>query len=124
MNDEYLDIDAYSEEVDIGNTATFSDWWSQVLSVHDYAIDPKNPTHFYDYESAYHAGVEIPEKGEDWPSKFKHDLHPDRFVIGEDAGQPEYEFWDTKYDEPADATDMIRQQYQREEFLENRGVFD
>ena len=106
--------------------STFNDWWSKVLEVHDYAPDPNDVEHFYDYKAAYEAGIEIPEEGEHWPSKFKHDLHPDRYVKGDDLDPPNYnvDYWDTKYDQPATAIDMIRQTYRREEFLDQKGLFD
>ena len=63
---------------------TFEEWWSQVLNTHDYAINPHDPEHFYDYKAAFEAGVEIPEEGGHWPSQFKHDLHPDRYIKGDD----------------------------------------
>ena len=105
---------------------TFEEWWSQVLSMHDYAINPHDPEHFYDYKAAFEAGVEIPEEGGHWPSQFKHDLHPDRYIKGDDLDPPNYnvDYWDTKYDEPATALDMIRHTYRREEFLDQKGLFD
>ena len=106
--------------------STFEDWWSKVLEVHDYAADPNDVEHFYDYKAAYEEGIEIPEEGEHWPSKFKHDLHPDRYVKGDDLDPPNYNFdyWDTKYDQPATSIDMIRQTYRRQEFLDQKGLFD
>jgi hypothetical protein len=102
----------------------FNDWWSRVLEVHDYASDPNDVEHFYDYKAAFESGIEIPEEGESWPSQFKHDLHPDRYIKGEDVGKHDIDYWDTKYDQPATAIDMIRQTYRREEFLDQKGLFD
>ena len=82
-----------SEEL---NDTGFSDYWSRVLEVHDYASDPNDVEHFYDYKGAFEAGVPIPGPGEHWPSAFKHDLHPDRYIKGEDIGKPDIDYWDTK----------------------------
>ncbi len=45
--------------------------------------DWKNPLHYYDYEAAFKDKAR-PEKNEEgiwkWPSKYKHPLHPDRYV--------------------------------------------
>lgn len=55
--------------------------------------DPDNPRHHYDYRAAYRAGSE-PELADDglyhWPSEFKAQNHPNRFVNGVDTitGRP------------------------------------
>ena len=47
----------------------------------EYGIkDWSNPLHYYDYMGAWRAG-EGPDKGGHWPSKYKHSLHPNRFII-------------------------------------------
>ena len=55
-----------------------------------------------------------------------HDLNSDRVVNGEDLDPPNYniDYWDTKYDQPAEAIDMIRNTYRREEVLDQKGLFD
>ena len=102
---------------------TFENWWNNVLKVHNYAIDPDDPLHYYDYRAAFDAGHGIPEDGQHWSSKFKHDLHPNRFVSGRELNKPDIEWWDSKYDKPAKASevllfDVIRQNYERR--LKNR----
>ena len=42
--------------------------------------DPYNPRHKYDYKKAWKAGEGPGPKGH-WPSKYKHDDHPNRFLI-------------------------------------------
>ncbi len=97
----------------------FKDWWSSVLSMHDYSNDPDDPLHYYDYRAAFESGHPIPESEEHWSSEFKHDLHPNRFVRGNDptVGHSDVEWWDTKYDRPAHASqvllsDTLRQEYE------------
>lgn len=46
-------------------------------------LDPYDPEHFYDYEGAWLKNG-IPE-GSHWPSEFKKDEHPDRFLYGLDT---------------------------------------
>ena len=41
--------------------------------------DWENPKHYYDYMSAWRAGA-MPDKSGHWPSKYKHPLHPNRYV--------------------------------------------
>ncbi len=105
---------------------TFEEWWSQALSMHDIPIDPNDANHFYDYKAAFEAGIEVPGEGESWPPAFMHDLNSDRFVKGDDLDPPNYniDYWDTKYDQPAEAIDMIRNTYRREEVLDQKGLFD
>jgi hypothetical protein len=48
--------------------------------------DPDDPRHQYDYRAAWKAGV-VPseETNWHWPSAFKADTHPDRFIDGVDT---------------------------------------
>ena len=93
----------------------FLDWYSDIAKKANISPDPNDPKHYYDYRAAYEAGVDIDEK-KHLPSKFKHDLHPDRFVIGKDL-----EIYDSKYDRKAELEDMILQSFQRKEYEE--GIF-
>ena len=84
--------------------------------------DPWNSMHFYDYETAVLEGATPDEQGK-WPSKYKHDLHPERFIKGgEGTNYPNMEFYDTKYNRPAFAMDVVQNDYKREDFLEDLGV--
>ena len=94
----------------------FLDWYSDIAKKTNISPDPNDPKHYYDYRAAYEAGVDIDEK-KHLPSKFKHDLHPDRFVIGKDL-----EIYDSKYDRKAELEDMILQSFQRKEYEE--GIFE
>ena len=101
----------------------FKGWWKDVLKTHDYGENPEDPLHYYDYKGAYEAGEAIPsEKGEHWPSKFKHDLHPNRFITGKVAGYPEISWWDSKHGKPAKETEVMGQWRERMEFEGELGV--
>ena len=72
----------------------FMEWYSLWAKIIGLDPDPDNPLHYYDYRKAYKSGVNPEISKEDgfyhWPSEFKHDDHPNRFVDG----------WDTKYNIP------------------------
>lgn len=74
----------------------FDTWYTKQAEMTGINKDPKAPGHFYDYRRAYEAGV-VPEKAEDgtyhWPSEFKDDMHPNRFVTLADG-----QILDTKTD--------------------------
>lgn len=76
------------------NEQEFRRWYRNHATSAGIDPDPDNPLHKYDYRAAYRAGYE-PEMGPDglmhWPSEFKSDDHPNRFVGG----------MDTKYGKPA-----------------------
>ena len=95
----------------------FSDWYSNIaeeVSSSTFTLnpDPDAPKHYYDYRSAYESGASLNEKKK-LPSEFKHDLHPDRYIIGKDL-----EIYDSKYEKPAKLEDMIIQAFQRKEYEE------
>lgn len=96
----------------------FNEWWDSVVRTYGYNENPYDPMHYYDYKAAYEAGHKIPEDGKSWSSKFKHDLHPDRFISGKDPriDKPDIEFWDTKYEKPATSADLIRFDSLRQDF--------
>tara|TARA_X000001388_G_scaffold49289_1_gene35445 strand:- start:199 stop:534 length:336 start_codon:yes stop_codon:yes gene_type:complete len=96
----------------------FNDWWSTVVKMHGYAPNPDDPLHYYDYRAAFNEGHGIPEDGQHWSSKFKHDLHPNRFVRGSDpsVNKPDIEFWDTKYEKPATSADFLKSDSLRQDF--------
>ena len=90
----------------------FLDWYSGVAERSNLSPDPQDPRHYYDYKAAYKAGAELDER-KHLPSKFKHDLHPDRFIINKDL-----EIYDSKYERPAELEDIIMQSFQRKEYEE------
>ncbi len=51
--------------------------------------NPDSPEHHYDYRKAFKAGAK-PDKTGHWPSKFKDESHPNRYVKGVDTitGKP------------------------------------
>ena len=93
----------------------FLDWYSNIAEKSNLSPDPDDPRHYYDYRAAYEEGSTLDER-KHLPSKFKHDLHPNRFVVGKDL-----EIYDSKYGRSADLEDMILQAFQRKEYEE--GIF-
>ena len=91
----------------------FSHWYSDIAERSNLSSDPDDPRHYYDYRSAYEAGARLDE-GEHLPSKFKHDLHPDRYIIDKKT----LEIHDSKYNEEAEFEDIIMQAFQRKEYEE------
>ena len=59
---------------------------------------PDDWQHYYDYRSAFRAGVKGPDSDGHWPSKYKDDLHKNRFVgVDKDGDElPTGRYWDTK----------------------------
>ena len=94
----------------------FSRWYSNIAERSNLSPDPDDPRHYYDYRAAYEAGAGLDER-KHLPSRFKHDLHPNRFIIGKDL-----EIYDSKYEKKAELEDMILQSFQRKEYEE--GIFE
>ena len=92
----------------------FSDWYSDLSKRADISPDPDDPRHYYDYRAAYEAGVELDERRH-LPSEFKHDLHPDRYIID----KKDLSIYDTKYEKPAKFEDLIIQSFKRKEYEED-----
>ena len=90
----------------------FSEWYSSVAERSNLSPDPDDPRHYYDYRAAYKEGASLDER-KHLPSEFKHDLHPNRYIIGKDL-----EIYDSKYEVPAKLEDMIIQAFQRKEYEE------
>ena len=108
-------LDFISKPLAPEENAGFSEWYSDIAERSNLSLDPEDPRHYYDYKAAYEAGADLDE-GKHLPSRFKHDLHPNRFVIGKDL-----EIYDSKYDRKAELEDMILQSFQRKEYEE--GIF-
>lgn len=70
------------------NEPGFQDWYSGMAGRTGLNPDPDDPRHYYDYRAAYSAGAE-PMIADDglyhWPSEFKTDDHPNRYVDGMDT---------------------------------------
>lgn len=67
----------------------FQKWYQQWAAKAGIDPNPDNPLHRYDYRAAYRAGV-VPQIDPSdgryhWPSKFKADDHPNRYVNGQDT---------------------------------------
>jgi hypothetical protein len=91
----------------------FLDWYSDIASKSNLSLNPDDPRHYYDYRAAFEAGAALDEGGK-LPSEFKHDLHPDRYIVGKDL-----EIYDSKYGKKAKLEDMIMQAFQRKEYEED-----
>ena len=94
---------------------SFQSWYAKAVKMNKglLSANPDDPKHYYDYRSAFSAGVKIPDliKGEHWHSKYKDDLHPNRY-IKQDGG-----WYDTKYEKEASSEDIILQRMKRNEGL-------
>ena len=108
-------LDFISKPLAPKEDAGFSEWYSDIAEKSNLSPNPEDPRHYYDYRAAYEAGAGLDER-KHLPSEFKHDLHPNRFIIGKDL-----EIYDSKYERKASLEDMIVQSFQRKEYEE--GLF-
>ena len=92
----------------------FLDWYSKIAEKANLSSDPNDPRHYYDYRAAYESGAVLDER-KHLPSEFKHDLHPNRYIID----KKDLSIHDTKYDTPAKFEDMVLQAFQRKEYEES-----
>ena len=88
----------------------FLDWYSNVARKSNLNPDPDDPRHYYDYRAAHKAGVKLDDSNH-LPSRYKHDLHPNRFIVRKDL-----EIWDSKHDKKASIEDLVMQSFQRKEY--------
>lgn len=99
MNETQEELDRLWEEAAPPDEPQFQDWYGKWSSIAGLDPDPDHPEHHYDYRSAFRAGVE-PEQSEDglyhWPSQYKADDHPNRYVGNLDTktGENLDELWD------------------------------
>ena len=96
------------------NETDFLDWYSILAERANISPDPDDPRHYYDYRAAYEAGAEL-DKEKHLPSEFKHDLHPDRYIIDRE----DLSIYDTKYDKPAKFEDLVMQSFNRKDYEES-----
>tara|TARA_Y100000034_G_scaffold8490_1_gene9227 strand:+ start:50 stop:394 length:345 start_codon:yes stop_codon:yes gene_type:complete len=92
----------------------FADWYSNIAKRSNISPDPDDPRHYYDYRAAYEAGAGLGERRH-LPSEFKHDLHPDRYIVD----KKDLSIYDTKYERPAKFEDLIIQSFKRKEYEED-----
>ena len=110
-------LDFLSKPLAPKEDAGFLDWYSDVAERANLSPDPEDPRHYYDYRSAYEAGADLDEERH-LPSRFKHDLHPNRYVIDKKT----LEIRDSKYGKKANIEDIVMQSFQRKEYEE--GLFE
>lgn len=72
------------EQLDLSEERQFRAWYAQQAARTGLSPDPDDPRHRYDYRAAFRAGAELDEQGH-WPSQFKADDHPNRFIGGVDT---------------------------------------
>jgi|TARA_R100001530_G_scaffold133677_1_gene107435 hypothetical protein len=89
----------------------FSAWYAGVSNRSGVNPDPDDPRHYYDYRAAYEEGAELDEDSH-LPSRFKHDLHPNRYIIN----KKDLSIYDSKYEKEAKFEDMIMQAFERKEY--------
>jgi hypothetical protein len=65
--------------------AAFQKWYKNWATAAKMDQNPDDPRHHYDYRAAYNAGVNAPAPGDHWPSTYKDDSHPRRFIQGVDT---------------------------------------
>ncbi len=67
----------------------FQRWYANWAAQTGIDPNPDNPEHKYDYRAAWRGGAYPTKSQEDgayhWPSQFKHDDHPNRYVDGVDT---------------------------------------
>jgi hypothetical protein len=93
----------------------FNNWYNEISDKFEYSKNPDDLLHFYDYRKAFKQGVRGPDKSGHWPSRFKHDLHPNRYIPkgGKNEG-----WWDTKYEKDAKIEDIIIWKEKRNNLLQ------
>ena len=71
------------------------------------------------YRKAYEDNHPVPKRFHHWDSRYKHDLHPNRFVQGTDpsVNKPDIKWWDTKNAQPASASEVLIHDVMRQEYL-------
>jgi hypothetical protein len=78
----------------------FKRWYAQWAGKTGLDPNPDAPEHFYDYRAAYRAGAKPSVDPRDgfhhWPSQYKADNHPNRYVMIDDT------LTDTKHEKPVD----------------------
>ena len=96
----------------------FEQWYSNIAKKHDYSPNPKDWEHFYDYEGAFKAGIMGPdEETGHWPSEFKHDFHPNRFI-----DQGDGTFLDSKYGNYVDKGFVNEVRMQADDFRKEKAM--
>ena len=108
-------LDFLSKPFSPGEDETdFLSWYSKLAEKSNINPDPDDPRHYYDYRAAYEAGAELDER-KHLPSEFKHDLHPDRYIIDKEN----LSIYDTKYEKPAKFEDLVIQSFNRKDYEES-----
>ena len=99
----------------------FDDWYKKTSNTYGLDPNPKDWEHFYDYEAAFKAGVREPVLNEEglykWPSDYKHDFHPDRFI-----NQGDGSFFDSKNGSYVDSSLVMEVRMQADDFRKEKAL--
>jgi hypothetical protein len=63
----------------------FLRWYQSMAATQGLDLNPDDPRHLYDWRGAWKAGNRTPSSGGHWPSRFKAETHPNRYVDGLDT---------------------------------------
>lgn len=101
-------VDAQS--FDDNDEELFQVWYKKQAEKFNLHPNPDKREHYYDYRSAWKAGVE-PDKDGHWPSTFKRDGHPRLYVnhdTGEGSATPKIGFTNTRTGEKVTAIKPLK----------------
>ena len=93
---------------------SFYEWYSGLVEKLNIDKNPDHYKHYYDYRAAHKAGAKL-SKDNHLPSEFKHDLHPNRYIVDKKT----LDIRDSKYNKKAKLEDMIMQSFKRKEYEES-----
>jgi len=96
----------------------FDDWYKNTSKTYGLDPNPKDWEHFYDYEGAFNAGIMGPdEETGHWPSEYKHDFHPNRFIDQGDGS-----FLDSKNGTYVDSGLVMEVRMQADDFRKEKAL--
>ena len=79
--------------------------------------EPDHYLHYYDYKKAWKNNA-MPDSTGHWPSEYKHDLHPNRYIK---HGDIETRWYDTKHGVYVEDIEVKLQSHQRAQFEKKGG---
>ena len=99
------------------NDLTFTQWFSQVAQALELHHDINHPSNRdYDYVAAFYNNVPVPKLGDELPSKYKGELHDNRFIPYDEEGG---EYYDSKTDRSVGVQEIIVQDIKKENDMDN-----
>jgi hypothetical protein len=89
MSDIIRSLSASRQGWSPGHEKAFQSWYAAWADRSGLDPNPDHPDHRYDYRAAWAGGAQPSIDPNDdmlhWPSKYKHDDHPNRFINGVDT---------------------------------------